>query len=295
MTTSERPDTATTPPLHTESGVAHHFTVDVEEYFQVSAFESAIPRAMWHSLESRVSKSVHELLELMDDTGAVGTFFILGWVAEHHPQLVKDIAAAGHEIASHGWVHRRVTDETHDEFRRSVRHTKELLEELTSSTVFGFRAPSFSIKPGYEWALDVLLEEGYRYDSSLFPIRRPGYGYPAGERDPYTISRPSGDILEIPPATIRRLGVTLPAAGGAYLRHLPLGVIRSALTEAQERGVPATLYIHPWEIDPDQPRMPVGITTTMRHYGGLRRTFKRLRTLLSEFTFDTIARTQNLQ
>jgi polysaccharide deacetylase family protein (PEP-CTERM system associated) len=267
---------------------SHHFTVDVEEYFQVSAFERHVDRGRWSSMESRVLGSMECLLGLLSEREVRGTFFVLGWIADRYPQLVRDLAAAGHEVASHGWDHRRVTEQTPDEFRVSVRRSRALLEDLAGTPVVGFRAPSFSIVPGLEWALDILVEEGYEYDSSLFPIRRRGYGYPGAERDPHLIARPAGRLAEIPPTTISRCGLNLPAAGGAYFRLFPYGVTRAALRDAERRGVPATFYIHPWELDPDQPRITVPIATRMRHYGGLEDTVPRLRRLLEEFRFASI-------
>lgn len=270
----------------------HHFTVDVEEYFHASAFESVAPRANWDQLERRAADGVRQILDLLGRHGATGTFFVLGWVGTHDPQLVKDIARAGHEIASHGWDHRRVTQQDPPQFRDSVRQSKQLLEDLTGQAVRGFRAPSYSIVPGREWALDILLEEGYAYDSSLFPIWRPdGYGYASALPDPHWLDRPAGRLAEIPPTTWRRSGLSLPAAGGAYFRLFPYGFVRSAFTACDRRGVPGTFYIHPWELDPDQPRMPVGWATRIRHYGGMKRTMPRLERLMSDFRFTTIAQT----
>jgi polysaccharide deacetylase family protein (PEP-CTERM system associated) len=269
--------------------VTHHFTVDVEEHFQVSALERYVPRSQWDSIESRVAPNTTRLLDLLRETNQRATFFVLGWVAERAPALVRTIAAEGHEVASHGWDHRRVTDETPDEFRLSVRRSKDALEQIVGKAVLGYRAPSFSIVRGRDWALDILVEEGYVYDSSLFPIRRPGYGYAATQRVPHFLRRRPGRLAEFPPATVRWLGVNLPAAGGAYLRLLPPALIRAAVRDAESRGVPAMLYIHPWELDPDQPRIPVSFATRIRHYGGLRRTVPRLRRLFREFRFGTVA------
>jgi polysaccharide deacetylase family protein (PEP-CTERM system associated) len=271
----------------------HYFTVDVEEYFQVSALEPYIPRADWSRHESRVAGGVDRLLDLLGRYGATGTFFVLGWVALEHPRLVKRIADAGHEVASHGWDHRRVTEQTPAEFRISVRRSKSTLEDMARQAVVGFRAPSFSIVPGREWALDILVEEGYEYDSSLFPVRRRGYGYPAGARDPYWLQRPGGCLAEMPPATLRWCGVNLPAAGGAYLRLFPYALIREALRAAARRGAPGTFYIHPWEIDPDQPRFDVSWSTRVRHYGGLGKTMSRLERLLSDFSFTSVKAGRN--
>lgn len=268
----------------------HYFSVDVEEYFQVSAFEASVPRASWETLPSRVEGSVYGILDLLARHGARGTFFTLGWVAERHPGMIRRIVQAGHEVASHGWDHVRVTHQTPEEFRASVRRSKTCLEQLSGAPVLGFRAPSFSIVPGREWALDVLVEEGYRYDSSLFPIRRPGgYGYATAGRDPCVLDRPAGPLVELPPATLRQLGVNLPAGGGAYFRIFPYALVGAAFRDFDRRGVPGTFYMHPWEIDPDQPRQRAPLSSRLRHYTGLSRTLPRLERLLSEFRFTAIA------
>ncbi len=276
-------------------GVKHHFTVDVEEYFHVSALEPWVSPAEWGRYESRVVGSMMRLLGILSEHGVRATHFVLGWVAERHPALVRELASMGHEVASHGWDHRRIPHQSPEEFRASVRRTKEFLEDLTGRPVLGFRAPSFSIVPGHEWALDILIEEGYRYDSSLFPVRRRGYGYAEGARDPHWLERPVGRIYEIPPATLRRLGRNLPAAGGGYLRLLPYGLVRSAFRQCSRRGVPGTFYIHPWELDPEQPRLPVSWATRLRHYGGLHRTEARIRALVREFRFTSIAESLALE
>jgi polysaccharide deacetylase family protein (PEP-CTERM system associated) len=271
---------------------AHHFTVDVEEYFQVSAFEGQVPRERWRTLESRVCASVRLLLEMLAHHHVCGTFFVLGWVADHCPDLVREIARERHEIASHGWDHKRVTSLRPEEFRASVRRTKRSLEDLTGTEVAGFRAPSYSIVPGFEWAFDVLIEEGYRYDSSLYPVRRPGgYGYPGTVPHPHWIHRKGGKLAEFPPATLRRFGMSIPAGGGAYFRILPYALTQSALRDCERRGEPATFYVHPWEVDPAQPRFDVPWLTRLRHYTGLRGTEQRLHRLLREFRFARIADT----
>jgi polysaccharide deacetylase family protein (PEP-CTERM system associated) len=271
----------------------HHFSIDVEEYFHVSAFEPYVRRAEWDRFPSRVAVCVARMLDLLARHEALATFFILGWVAERHPDMVRTINRAGHEVASHGWDHARVTEIDPAAFRESVRRTKLKLEELTGEPVLGFRAPSYSIVPGGEWALDVLLEEGYRYDSSLFPVRRGGgYGYPGAKRDPYWIERPGrGRIAEIPPATLRWAGLNVPAGGGGYFRLLPYALTRQALRECERRGAPGTFYIHPWEIDPNQPHVRVPWLTYVRHYGGLARTEARLERLLLDFRFVPIRET----
>ena len=267
----------------------HFFTVDVEEHFQVQALAPYVARESWDRLESRVERNTRRILELCAKHGARGTFFTVGWVAERHPGLMKDIAAGGHELASHTWDHRRIPEQTPEAFRDSVRRTKAVLEDLTGTPCIGFRAPSYSIVRGTEWALDILLEEGYQYDSSLFPVTRPGYGYSGGARDPYWLARGAGRLAEVPPATLQRFGMSLPAAGGAYFRLLPYALVASALRDAERRGQPGCFYIHPWEIDPGQPRFAVRPLTALRHYGGLARTDARLERLLGEFRFTSIA------
>jgi len=271
------------------SRVKHFFTVDVEEYFQVVALSPYVTRAQWPVFESRIEASIDRLLDLMAAHGTTGTFFTVGWVAERHPEMVKRIAAAGHELASHTYDHTRITHQTPEAFRSSIRRTKQVLEDLTGSAVLGFRAPSFSIVRGTEWALDLLIEEGHVYDSSLFPVTRSGYGYEGGQRDPYWIERASGRIAEIPPATLQLFGRTLPAAGGAYFRILPPQLVHAALRSSAGRGMPGTFYIHPWEWDPGQPVLQVPMLTKVRHYGGQRRVFDRIARLLETFEFASIA------
>lgn len=266
----------------------HFFTVDVEEYFQVVALGPYAPPATWERFESRVERAIDQLLDLMARHGATGTFFTVGWVAERHPAMMKRIAAAGHEVASHTYDHVRVTHQTPAAFRESIRRTKRILEDVTGQEVIGFRAPSFSIVRGTEWALDMLVEEGHRYDSSLFPVRRRGYGYEDGARDPYVITSAAGRLVEFPPVTLRVLGRTLPAAGGAYFRVLPPALVHAALRSAERRGVPGTFYIHPWEWDPGQPRLRVPVLTRLRHYTGLGRVLARLDALLADFRFTSV-------
>lgn len=266
----------------------HFFTVDVEEYFQVVALAPYAPMSRWESFPSRVEAATDALLAMLERHGARGTFFTVGWVAERHPALIRRIADAGHELASHTYDHCRITHQTPDAFRASVRRTKDILEALTGQPLLGFRAPSFSIVRGCEWALDVLVEEGHAYDSSLFPVSRSGYGYVGGSRDPYWITRPSGRIAEIPPATLQLGGRVLPAAGGAYFRILPPTLVHRALADAERRGVPGTFYIHPWEWDPDQPRFDVPLLTRIRHYAGQGGVFARLEKLLTRFRFGAI-------
>jgi polysaccharide deacetylase family protein (PEP-CTERM system associated) len=265
----------------------HVFSVDVEEYFQVGAFEQVIDRSEWERLPTRLADSVCVLLDLLARFDARGTFFTLGWIAARYPEIVQRIADAGHEIASHGWSHRRATTLSVTEFRDEVRRSKAVLEDLVGRPVLGYRAPNFSIGPSNDWAFDVLIEEGYSYDSSVFPVRRPDYGDTAAPTEPYIIKRSGGTLIELPLATTMLFGTRLPAAGGAYLRHLPFALIRRAFREHETRGIPGMFYIHPWELDPDQPRLRVPALTRLRHYGGLHRTRRRIERLLEEFRFTS--------
>lgn len=277
-----------------EDAVPHHpvrhiFSIDVEEHFQVHSLEPYITRDAWDRQSSRVERNVDLLLELLSHAGARATFFTLGWVAERHPAMVRRIAHAGHEVASHGWSHRKVTTLRPAEFREEVRVSKRLLEDLAGQPVLGFRAPSFSIGASNLWAFDVLIEEGYRYDSSIFPIRRPGYGDPRAPWQHHVIRRPGGLLHEFPMATFPWRGLRLPVAGGGYLRHLPVGIIRRAFRSLAASGAAGVFYLHPWEVDAEQPRLNVPLLTRMRHYGGLRRTIPRVAALLEEFPFTSFA------
>jgi polysaccharide deacetylase family protein (PEP-CTERM system associated) len=265
----------------------HVFSVDVEEYFQVGAFERVVDPSTWDGIPTRLAEPVCLLLDILARFGARGTFFTLGWIAIRYPEIIRRIAEGGHEIASHGWSHRRATTLSPVDFRDEVRRSKAVLEDLIGRPVIGYRAPNFSIGQGNEWAYDVLLEEGYSYDSSVFPIRRPDYGDPDAPTEPYLIERSGGTLIEVPLATTTLLGARLPAAGGAYMRHFPYALIRRAFREHEARGVPAVFYVHPWELDPGQPRLDVSSMTHLRHYGGLRRTAPRIERLLGEFKFTS--------
>lgn len=274
------------------AGVLRHvFSVDVEEYFQVGAFERLIESSSWDSIPTRLVKPIDQILDLLARFDARGTFFTLGWIAVRYPEIVRRIAAAGHEIASHGWSHRRATALSPAEFRDEIRRSKAVLEDLIGQPVLGYRAPNFSIGPRNDWAFDILVEEGYRYDSSVFPIRRHDYGNPDAPSEPYVLQRRAGPLIELPLATTTFFGSRCPAAGGAYLRHLPFGLIRRAFREYEQRGVPGVFYIHPWELDPDQPRLRVPRLTSVRHYGGLRKTAGRIARLLEEFQFASARET----
>jgi len=248
-------------------------SVDVEEYFQVSNFDQIISRDDWDRLPSRVEDSMSIVLDTLARDGVRGTFFILGWVARRYPQLVRRIADAGHEVASHGTEHQKVYDLTVEQFRQDVSEAKKILEDIVGEPVIGFRAPSYSITRRSWWALRVLVETGYRYDSSIFPIRHYRYGIPGYQRFPHRIDLGDGvGIWEFPLTTISLLGFNFPIAGGAYLRFLPAWLVRSGLRWVNRRErQPAVIYFHPWEIDDGQPRQNVGWMIRVNHYYNLSR------------------------
>jgi polysaccharide deacetylase family protein (PEP-CTERM system associated) len=224
------------------------------------------------------------------------TFFVLGWVAERYPALVREIAAAGHEVASHGYHHQLIYTLTPAQFREDVRASKSVLEQAAGAPVLGYRAPSYSIVESSLWALDVLVEEGYAYDASIFPIHHHRYGIPNAERHAHVLRRRSGALVELPASTMRVGGVNLPIAGGGYFRLLPYAWTRWGIGRVNRRErKPVVFYFHPWEIDPGQPRFAVGNASRIRHYSGLDRTSARLRRLLSEFRFKSVAAVLNLR
>ncbi len=269
---------------------AHVFTVDVEDYFQVHAFEGVVDRSKWDSYPSRIERSTQILLELLARHGATGTFFTLGWIAEKYPAVVRAISDCGHEIASRGWWRREVPSLTPQEFREDAYAARVILEQVSGVPVVGYRAPSFSIVPGCEWAFDALLETGYKYDSSLFPIKRMNFGYPQTPPIPHLIHRPMGDIMEFPLATTRIAGKRVPAAGGAYFRHFPYSITRRVFAEHAAASIPGVFYIHPWEVDTEQPRVRASWLTTVRHSRNISKSTARLERLLSEFQFTSIAK-----
>jgi polysaccharide deacetylase family protein (PEP-CTERM system associated) len=276
--------------------VVNAMSVDVEDYFQVSAFEHVVDRSEWPTRESRVCRNTERLLDIFDEHGVTATFFVLGWVAEHFPALVRAIAARGHEIASHGYAHRLVYSQTPDAFRSDVGRAKKLLEDACGQAVAGYRAPSFSITRQSLWALDVLIEEGYRYDASIFPVRHDRYGIPDAPRQPYLVTRASGTLTEVPGSTVRVGSTNLPVAGGGYFRLLPYWWTRWGIARLNnDEGQPAVFYLHPWEIDPDQPRIRAGMVSRFRHYRNLHKTEARLRQLLRDFRFSSLQRVLPLQ
>jgi polysaccharide deacetylase family protein (PEP-CTERM system associated) len=269
-----------------DAGIVNAMTVDVEDYFQVSAFEGIAPRPRWDAFESRVCANTERLLSIFAETDVKATFFVLGWIAERHTGLVQRIADSGHEIASHGYAHRLVYDLTKAAFRDDTRRAKAILEDASGKAVIGYRAPSYSITPRSLWALDILIEEGFRYDASIFPIHHDRYGIPLSPRHPYVIDRSGGSLIEAPASTIRMGPINLPIGGGGYFRLLPYvwtewGI--KHINAIEHRS--CIFYLHPWELDPEQPRLRCSWLGRLRHYRNLNATEERLRRLLREFAF----------
>jgi polysaccharide deacetylase family protein (PEP-CTERM system associated) len=269
--------------------VINALSIDVEDYFQVSAFEATVHRDSWDTLESRVCRNTERLLEILADVGVQGTFFVLGWVAERYPVLVRRIVEAGHEVASHGYDHRLVYGMTPKQFREDLARARAALEAAGAGPVLGYRAPSFSITRESLWALDVLTAEGYVYDASIYPIRHDRYGVPDWPRHITRVDRPSGALWEVPGSTILVCQTNLPVGGGGYFRLLPYGWTSAGIRSINREGRPAVFYLHPWEIDPDQPRLRGSLLSRVRHYTNLTRTEPRLRRLLREFRFSRIS------
>jgi polysaccharide deacetylase family protein (PEP-CTERM system associated) len=268
------------------------FTVDVEDWYQVSDFEKVVGLAAWDRYESRVARNTERVLALLAEAGVRGTFFVLTWNAERHPEVVRRIAAAGHEIACHGYAHRLVYDQTPEAFRDDVSRAKRALEDLIGTAVLGYRAPSLSITPRSAWALDVLLDCGFRYDSSVIPIEDSVCGLPDSPRFPHVIRERDGrQLVEFPITTARVFGRNLPLGGGGYLRVLPYRYMAWGMRRVNRRDhQPAVFYIHPWEIDPAQPRMrTAGKRGFSTHYIGLAHTEGKLRRLLRDFRFAPCA------
>jgi polysaccharide deacetylase family protein (PEP-CTERM system associated) len=264
---------------------SHVLSIDVEDYFHVEAFAKVVDRGQWDSYACRVEGNTRRLLDLLDESGAQGTFFILGWVAERYPALCREIVSRGHEPACHSYWHRPVFRLTPQEFREDTRRAKDVIEQACGMRVEGYRAPSFSITTRSLWALDVLAELGFTFDSSIFPIHHDTYGIPEAPREPFRVEMPSASLLEYPMATFRLLNQNLPVGGGGYLRMLPFWYTRFGLRRAQAERVPVVVYLHPWEIDPEQPRLSGGWKSRTRHYTNLRKTADRLRRLLRLATF----------
>jgi len=265
-------------------------TIDVEDYFQVSAFDGIVKYEDWPRYESRVERNTNSLLSLLADKEVKATSFILGWIADRYPKLVRDIQKEGHEIACHGYAHRLIYQQSRDFFRDDIRRAKAILEDITGEKIIGYRAPSYSIIQDSLWALDILVEEGFEYDSSIFPIRHDRYGIPNGKRFPHAISGNNDrNIIEFPLSTIRFCGTNFPLAGGGYFRLFPYWLTRWGLNRINKAEKQVFIfYLHPWEADPCQPRFNPGYISRFRHYVNLDRTLEKLRKLIGDFRFTTV-------
>ena len=265
--------------------IVNALTIDVEDYFQVSAFAPHIARSEWDERECRVERNVERILALLADANATATFFTLGWIAERYPDLLRRIADAGHELASHGQSHERASEQSRNEFLADIRLAKAIIEDVSGHEVRGYRAPSFSIGAGNPWAFEAIAEAGYRYSSSVYPIRHDHYGTPDAPRFAHEVQP---GLLELPIATVRMLHRNWPAGGGGYFRLLPYALSRWSIRRinACDRQ-PAMFYFHPWELDPDQPRIAgTGAKTRFRHYVNLQRMAPRLARLLRDFRWS---------
>ncbi|MDP2004485.1 MAG: DUF3473 domain-containing protein [Rubrivivax sp.] len=262
--------------------LSNALTIDVEDYFQVSAFAPYIRRDEWDTRECRVERNVGRILELLAERDVKATFFTLGWIAERYPRLVHDIVAGGHELASHGYGHQRASDLSHDEFSDDITRAKKILEDLSGQAVRGYRAPSFSIGVGNLWAFDALAAAGYEYSSSIYPIRHDHYGMPDSPRFAYRVG---AGLLEVPVTTLRLFNRNLPSSGGGYFRLLPYPLSRWMISKVnRDDGEPAVFYFHPWEIDVEQPRVAgIDAKTRFRHYVNIDRMESRLQQLLGDF------------
>ncbi len=267
-------------------------TVDVEDYYHVSAFAKVIAPAQWDNWPSTVERNTRRLLDLFDENGIKATFFVLGWVAERQTALIREIVARGHETASHGYSHQLVYKQTPEQFRAETLKSKQLLEDITQRPILGYRAASYSITGKSLWALDILAELGFTWDSSIFPVYHDRYGIPDSPTQPYRVETRSGKaLLEFPLTTAKLFGYSMPAAGGGYFRLYPYALSRALFRRATHGGTqPAIFYLHPWEIDPDQPRVPgASLLSRFRHYNNLERCLPRLQNMLREFPFGTVS------
>jgi polysaccharide deacetylase family protein (PEP-CTERM system associated) len=264
--------------------IVNALTIDVEDYFQVSALAPHFPRKDWEKVPCRVERNMDLILSMLHEYGAKATFFTLGWVAERYPHLVRLIAMEGHELASHGYAHQRASDQSPAAFLADITLAKTVLEDIAGTAVIGYRAPSFSIGKGNPWAHDCIAEAGYQYSSSVYPVKHDHYGVPDAPRFPYRLDN---GLMEMPITTVRYLGRNLPAGGGGYFRLLPYSASRWLIRQVNETDrKPAMFYFHPWEVDPEQPRV-AGTTakTRFRHYVNLSRTEDRLRRLMNDFSW----------
>jgi polysaccharide deacetylase family protein (PEP-CTERM system associated) len=264
-------------------------TIDVEDYFHVSGFDRCVSRSQWDDLPVRVGDNTRRLLDRLAEAGVRGTFFILGWVAERQPALVRAIHAAGHEVGCHSYAHRLIYEQTPQQFRVDLRLARLVLEDILGEKVIAYRAPSFSITQRSLWALDILAEEGFLVDSSIYPTHHDRYGIAGAPQHPHRLERAGGHLWEFPPPVWRVMKYPLPIGGGGYFRLYPYGLTRRGLRAINTAGRPFAVYLHPWEFDPEQPRLRPGAMRAFRHYVGLRRTETRLMRLLKDFRFGTMS------
>ena len=264
-------------------------TIDVEDYFQVAALSKSISVSEWDSISPRVVDNTYRFLDLFDTFDVKATHFVLGWVAERYPDLIKEIDKRGHEVASHGYSHQLIYNQQYDVFREETIKSKQLLEDITGKDILGYRAASYSITNESLWALDVLYEAGFKYDSSIFPIRHDNYGIPGSPTEPYIIQTPNGNnLIEYPLSTYKMFGQVLPVAGGGYFRLYPYCLSRYFYKNINKKGKPFVFYLHPWELDPDQPKVKASWFSEFRHYNNLDKCGYRLTKLLEDFNFTTM-------
>jgi polysaccharide deacetylase family protein (PEP-CTERM system associated) len=268
--------------------IRNALTVDVEDYFQVSAFAKIVKHDDWDNYPLRVEKNTHRLMDIFDEAQIKATFFVLGWVAERNRNLISEIAKRGHEIACHGFSHQLIYNQTREVFREETIYSKSLLEDIAQAPVRGYRAASYSITKNSLWALDIIAEAGFDYDSSIFPVRHDRYGMPDAEEVPHILQTPKGhSLVEYPLSTAKIFNYKLPIAGGGYFRLYPYILTRAGLRQVNSHQQPFIFYLHPWEIDPDQPKIKAGWFSRFRHYNNLEKCESRLQLLLQDFRFGT--------
>ena len=266
----------------------HSISFDIEEHFQVAAFDCPARRRHWEVLQSRVEKNTETILTLLESVNVKSTMFILGWVAERHRDLVKRIANAGHEIACHGYAHELISVQSPVKFREDIRSAKKILEDITGKAVLGYRAPTFSITKETKWALPILVEEGFLYDSSIVPAVHDSYGIPNATPSIHSLDTSSGILWEVPPSTCKVGWMRMPVGGGGYFRFFPYPMFRWFLRKVEKDGTPLVMYFHPWELDPEQPKMKGSLLSSFRHYINIPKTHERMTSLLQDFQFAPI-------
>ncbi len=271
------------------SKIKNVLSVDVEDYFQVAALAETINVSEWNSIKPRVESNTHRLLDLFDLHNVKVTHFVLGWIANKFPRLIEEIYKRGHEVASHGYSHQLIYNQSKDVFKQETERSKKLLEDIIGAPVIGYRAASYSITKKSLWALDILADAGFKYDSSIFPVYHDRYGIPDSPKNPHVLKAPNGKLLvEYPLSTYKILGQTIPVAGGGYFRLYPYWLSRYFYRQINKRSTSFVFYLHPWEIDPEQPEVKVGRFSKFRHYNNLDKCEQRLSDLLSEFSFITM-------